>query len=235
MANLGRFATRSEECVGGRSLDPEKRCNPKPPATEIEEVVQETFQGQREATDCTPACLKSAADELYERITAPADPHPVSYGDITDACGWSADMPLTELDVEGLKKEMDPLVGEASVLTQFSKSPGSDIDALQGVLGDDPSSYPIVVLGPNYFSGDEIPYRVRGVPETRHHSVVVVRLEEDSVEVYDPLARYKSPQDAPGEWLVTLPRVRFMNVWENEHFPRETFWFTIREGGLDVY
>lgn len=174
-------------------------------------------------------------DELYGRITAPQNPHTVQYGDITDACGWSPDTIGTQLDAEGIKKEMDPLVADASVVLEWTGGPEVAYSAITGIVQDNPSSYPIPTLGPEYFSDDAIPYRTRGVPESLHHNGIVVRAEEDEVHFYDPLARYKSPGDAPEEWVVVMPRVRFMQYWENDAFPREVMWFTLREGGLPVF
>lgn len=211
------------------------RCDPKPAADDLIDEVVADFQPQRSDTDCTPACLKNVLDEFYGRIRRPEEPHRIPYRKLTDACDWSGSLPLTRMGAEGLKKELDELVAEARVVTEFVDGHDTDYKIVPSIIADDASSYPIITLGPSYFDEDALPYRTRGLPETFHHSVVGLEAGDEEVRLYDPFARFKSPEDAPTDWVISLPRVSFMQHWDNDRFPRETLWFRFREGDIDAY
>lgn len=211
------------------------RCDPKPPADAIIDEVVANFQPQREPTGCMPACLKNVLDEFYGRIQKPQDPNRVPYRELNKACGRSQANPLTQLGAVGLKQELDPIVADAGVVADFKDGHGTDYKVIPAVIADNTASYPIITLGPSYFGDDVLPYRTRGRPETVYHSVIGLEAGDEELTLYDPFARFKSPEDAPTDWVISLPRVSFMQHWDNDRFPRETLWFRLREGGLDAY
>lgn len=231
--SVERFSTTSWEGADPKVTD--ARYREKVPAEDVVAKVVASFQPQRAATDCMPTCIKNVLDEFYGRSQAPKSPHRVPYRKISDACRWSPTNLLTTMSAEGLEKELIPLVAEARVVADWRDGRRSGFDWLQEVIVEAAASYPVLTLSPDYFDDDAVPYRTRSNAMPFYHSVVGLRADDESVLVYDPLARYKKTDGDPTDWIIKLPRVRFMQHWNNERFPREILWFRAREGDLGAY
>lgn len=104
----------------------------------------------------------------------------------------------------------------------------SDLERLREIVESEDCSLPIVSLHPSYFdwqnmNNDDAPYR---------HAVIVVSIDEDTVEIRDPIKTMF--QDA--NLNEQIPITQFKEVWGqiiddtlNTSTPKQVMWFEERE------
>jgi hypothetical protein len=141
----------------------------------------------------------------------------MSLSNINDLCNYREGM-YTEEEIipDALSHEL----GDHGYQAVEESAPEMDFDALQQIINDESASLPIIELDPEYF--DEVEnYRVQGRREASH-TVIVFKINSDSVLYYDPYEKFfeKSSgiDQAPYEWSKT----GFYELWSGEYEERWT-------------
>lgn len=183
------------------------------------------FVPQIEPDGCYPTAIKNILDRLADRKGL--DDMSMSLSDINDLCNYREGM-YTEEEIipDALSHEL----GDHGYQAVEESAPEMDFDSLQQIIDDESASLPIVELDPTYF--DEVEnYRVQGRREASH-TVIVFKVNSDSVLYYDPYEKFfeKSSgiDQAPYEW----PKTGFYELWSGEYEERWTFWIERREQSL---
>lgn len=183
------------------------------------EFIVDTFQPQRFAGDCLPACMKGIFDEVHDRedvgvklgysqIRKGIDCHP-EFGTATDG---------TEIQAA-----LNPEIRPEGYAFEFDYGPEIQLKNLRMVLDDPRTSFPVVSVSPSWWQDEANPEEGRNQASSWEHCVTVLDVGETNVTVHDPLVRQLNSED-PQIYIFDVPNIRFERHWRETDFPRWTLW-----------
>lgn len=209
-----------------------KRFAEKPSEGDLPDTTRKWY-AQTDPLACLPTSLKVALDDLgHRQQTKPPVPR-LSVSKLNTLCGRTGGgvtIP-TSIGLDIVANALDKELKESRLRADYSAS--ATWDDLKEDVGEAQGSYPVVTLGPSYFSDPVVSIKGSGNGAGFHHSLLVVAAQSDVV-LFDPLLKAQYPTEHQ-KYLVQMPRTRFLDHWETDVYGTERMTIVPKESGLSAF